>query len=101
MDQKLDVRALVKELGIAARAAARAMARADTAAKNRALSATAAEIRRRAKDIVAANASDVARAQAAKRDEAFVDRLTLNAKSVEQMAAGVDQVAALGDPVGA
>jgi glutamate-5-semialdehyde dehydrogenase len=101
MDQKLDVGALVRGLGVAARAAARAMARADTAAKNRALSATAAEIRRRSAEILAANATDVARAKAAKRDAAFVDRLTMSAKSVEQMAAGVDQVAALADPVGA
>jgi len=47
MDQKVDVAARVRELGVAARQAARFMARAETAQKNRALAAIAAEIRKR------------------------------------------------------
>jgi len=95
----MDVKAHVRKLGAQARAAARALARADTATKNRALAAMAAEIRARAPEILAANAADVARARE-KHDAAFVDRLTLTAKLVEQMAEGVEQVAKLADPVG-
>jgi glutamate-5-semialdehyde dehydrogenase len=91
----------MRELGRGARAAARELARADTAVKDRALAAMAAEIRSQAKDILSANAADAKQAKKAGRDAAFVDRLTMNAKSVEQMAQGVEQVAGLADPVGA
>ncbi len=100
MGADLDVKEYMQGLGRAARAAARLVARADTAAKNRALQAIAAEIRRQAPELIAENRRDVERAKAEGRDGAFVDRLTLSTKSVEQMAAGVEQVAALPDPVG-
>ncbi len=100
MDQKLDVKALVRELGLAAREAARALARADTATKNQALKAMAALIREQSKKILQANHADVAQADAEGCDAAFVDRLTLTASLVEQMAAGIEQVAGLPDPVG-
>jgi glutamate-5-semialdehyde dehydrogenase len=100
MEQKVDVAAAVRELGIAARAAARDMARAPTDAKNRALAAIAAQIRASEKTILKANAGDVEQARADGCDAAFVDRLTLNPKRVEQMAEGVEQVASLPDPVG-
>ena len=99
MDQKLDVAKYVQDLGIAARAAARELARAETAAKNRALQAMTAEIRKQAKLILAANEEDV-KGVAKGRDAAFVDRLRLTPKLVEQMAAGVEAVIALEDPVG-
>ncbi len=102
MDQKLDVGKYVQDLGVAARAAARELARADTAAKNGALEAMAAEIRKQAKAILAANEEDVKGAEGGKggRGAAFVDRLRLTPKLVEQMAAGVEEVVALEDPVG-
>jgi glutamate-5-semialdehyde dehydrogenase len=100
VDQKLDVKAYVRGLGQAARVAARVMARADTAAKNRALGAMAAGIRAAAPTLLAANRDDVAQAQKGGRDAAFVDRLTLTPTLIEQMAAGLEQVAALPDPVG-
>ncbi len=100
MDQKLDVKAYVRGLGQAARAAARVLARADTDAKNRALAAMAAGIRAAAPQLLAANRDDVAQAQKDGRDAAFVDRLTLTPALIEQMAAGLEQVAALPDPVG-
>jgi glutamate-5-semialdehyde dehydrogenase len=100
MDQKLDVKKAIRDLGIAARAAARLLARAETAAKNKALLATAASIRSRLNEILKSNAADVAEAKKATRDAAFVDRLTLTPELVEQMAEGVEQVAALADPVG-
>jgi glutamate-5-semialdehyde dehydrogenase len=100
MDQKVDVTALVRELGVNARAASRELARASTDVKNQALAAMAAEIRRGAQRILDANAGDVAQAKADGCDAAFIDRLTLTPKLVEQMALGVEQVAALADPVG-
>ncbi len=96
----MDIRAHVQQLGRQARAAARVLARADTAAKNRALAAMASEIRRNSRKLLEANAADVSRARSEGRDGAFVDRLTLTPKLVEQMAQGVEQVAALEDPVG-
>jgi glutamate-5-semialdehyde dehydrogenase len=88
------------EMGRHAREASRAMARADTATKNRALAAIAAAVRRERAAILAANAEDVAGARSAGKDAAFVDRLTLAEKSIEAMARGVEEVAALPDPVG-
>src|SRR2546421_3010332 len=100
MDQKLDVRQHIRELGRAARAAARALARADADEKNCALAAMAKEIRSSAKKILAANSADVAQAGKDGADAAFIDRLTLTPKLIEQMAQGVEQVAQLADPVG-
>ena len=100
MDQKLDVKEYVRGLGRAARAAARLLARADTGAKNQALAAMAREIRAAGDALLAANRDDVAQAKKDGRDAAFVDRLTLTPQLIEQMAAGLEQVAALPDPVG-
>ncbi len=100
MDQKLDVKAYLRGLGQAARAAARVLARAEPATKNRALAAMAAEIRARQGELLAANRADVEQAKKDGRDAAFVDRLTLTPKLVEQMAEGLEQVAKLPDPVG-
>ncbi len=95
-----DVAAYMQGVGEAARAAARHLARADTAAKNAALAAMAAAIRRDEAKLVAANAADVAAARAAGQDAAFVDRLTLTPKTIAAMAEGLEQIAALPDPVG-
>ncbi len=100
VDPRKDVRSYMQGLGSAAREAARALARADTATKNRALHAIAARLRAQSAQLLAENTLDVDKARAEGRDGAFVDRLTLSAKSVEQMAAGVEQVAALPDPIG-
>jgi glutamate-5-semialdehyde dehydrogenase len=100
VDRKLDVKAYVRGLGQAAREAARWLARADTAAKNRALVATAGAIRAGEARILEANRGDVAQAAKDGRDAAFLDRMTLAPKLVAQMAEGLEQVAALPDPVG-
>jgi glutamate-5-semialdehyde dehydrogenase len=84
----------------AARDAAPALAAASTETKNAALRAGAAALRRRAADLLAANAGDVATAKTAGESPAFVDRLTLTPARIEAMAAGLEQVAALPDPVG-
>jgi glutamate-5-semialdehyde dehydrogenase len=99
-DKSIDIAAYMHELGRAARGAARELARAGTDAKNRALHAMAAEIRGRRAELLEANRADVAQATTEGRDAAFVDRLTLTPASVEQMAAGLEDVAALEDPVG-
>ena len=96
-----DVTAYMRAVGVAARAAARELARADSATKDSALLAMAAAVRRDAKALLAANADDVASARAAGHDAAFVDRLTLTPKSIEAMAVGLEAIVALPDPVGA
>ena len=96
----LDVRAYMRDLGRAARSAARVLAKAESEAKNRALRAIAGELRARCAELLEANRDDVAQAARAGRDAAFIDRLTLSAKAVEQMAQGLEEVAALADPVG-
>jgi glutamate-5-semialdehyde dehydrogenase len=100
VDQKLDVRKAIRDLGVAARAAARLLARADTGAKNKALQATAASIRANVSSILKSNSTDVAEAHKSGRDAAFIDRLTLTPESIEHMAEGGEQVVARADPVG-
>ena len=100
MNAPTDIKLYMEDVGRRARAAARLVARADTATKNRALAAMAAAVRRDSAKLLAANAADVAAARASGKDDAFVDRLTLDEKSVEAMAQGLEQVAALPDPVG-
>src|SRR3954468_13743120 len=88
-------------MGRAARAAARELARADTETKNRALQAIANALRGQKEILLSANRQDPSHAKGAGREAAFIDRLTLSASSIEQMAEGVEQVGALPDPVGA
>jgi len=95
-----DVGAYMQGVGEAARAAARDVARADTRARNAALMAMASALRDDAAQLIAANAEDVAAASAAGQDPAFVDRLTLDADTIDGMAAGLEAIAALPDPVG-
>ncbi len=101
LDAVTDVPAYMRAVGEAARAAARDLARADTHARNTALRAMADAIRGAEGALLAANAQDVAAAQAEGRDAAFVDRLTLSAKGIAAMAEGLEHIAALPDPVGA
>mgnify|MGYP001269099791 FL=1 len=90
----------MQSVGRQAREASRQMARADSQAKNAALRAIAAAIRRECGTLVAANREDLAAAHAAGLEPALLDRLTLSAPGVAAMAEGVEQVAALPDPVG-
>ena len=98
--ENVELEVYMKTLGQAARAASAAVARADTGTKNRALTALAAAIRREQKALLTANAEDVAAARAAGLESALIDRLTLSEKSIAGMAEGVEQVAALADPIG-
>jgi len=96
---KLD--AAMREIGREARRAAHVLALAPAARKNRALAAMAMAIRRTRPVILAANAEDVVEAKSKGATAAFLDRLTLNAKRIEAMAAGLDVIRKLKDPVGA
>jgi glutamate-5-semialdehyde dehydrogenase len=96
----MDIEQYMQTVGKQAREASRAIARADTNAKNSALRAIAAAIRRESAALVAANQEDLAAARAAGLEAAMLDRLTLTEKGVSAMAEGVEQVAALADPVG-
>ena len=97
---ELDLNQYMDRVGRQARAASRAMARASTADKNRALLTIAAAIRRDADKLKAVNARDVERARANGQDAAFIDRLTLSDKAIKTMAEGLEQIAALADPIG-
>ena len=101
MDAKLDVVAYMRQMGQDARAAGRLIARAETAAKNAALLAIATAIRRDAAKIRSANAEDLEQAQRNGLEPALVDRLKLSDKSIAAMAQGLEEIAALADPVGA
>ncbi|MHB8759759.1 MAG: glutamate-5-semialdehyde dehydrogenase [Thiobacillus sp.] len=96
----LDFKRYMQTLGRQAREASRAIARADTEQKNRALLAMAKAIRRAAARLLAANAQDMEHARAAGYDAALLDRLQLTEKTVAGMAEGLEQIAALPDPVG-
>ncbi|MFA6313039.1 MAG: glutamate-5-semialdehyde dehydrogenase [Sterolibacterium sp.] len=100
MSDAMTIQEIMHQLGRNARGASRLLAKASTAAKNNALLAMAAQIRGRGTELLAANARDVAQAQADGLDAALIDRLTLTAKGIETMAQGLEQVAGLPDPVG-
>jgi glutamate-5-semialdehyde dehydrogenase len=95
-----DLSAQIRAIGAAARAAAALMERAGAEQKTRALRAAAAAIRSDAAAIIAANERDLAEATHASLSPALVDRLRLDAQRNEAMAAGLEEVAALPDPVG-
>jgi len=95
-----DIQRYMLEVGQRARAAARAMARAETAAKDTALMAMAAEIERQSEALIAANRKDIDAGKAQGLDSAMLDRLELNAARIKSMAEGLRQIAALADPVG-
>ena len=91
---------LLSKLGTTARRAAQTLATTPTATKAAALRAAAAAIRADGDAILAANARDVAAAEANGLSGAMLDRLRLDSARLEAMAAGVEAVAALPDPVG-
>jgi glutamate-5-semialdehyde dehydrogenase len=96
----MDIQTTMNNIGQAARKASRIMAKADTASKNRALALIAQAIRRDAALLSAANQQDLQAARAAGLAEAMLDRLTLSDKAITTMAEGLEQIAALPDPIG-
>jgi glutamate-5-semialdehyde dehydrogenase len=99
-ETRLDAETLVADLAGAGRRAQRVLARMSDEAKATALRAAAAALRRHGKAILAANAKDLAAGEARGLTGAMLDRLRLDQGRLEAMAAAVEAVAALPDPVG-
>jgi glutamate-5-semialdehyde dehydrogenase len=97
---RFDLTATMQELGARARGAAGILATTARAKKDAALRAGAAELRVRQSEILAANAKDMAAAQERGLRASLLDRLALDAVRIEAMAAGLETVAELEDPVG-
>ncbi|KRH79217.1 gamma-glutamyl phosphate reductase [Ferrovum sp. JA12] len=95
-----DLNTHITELGRHARAASRLVAKASTLAKNNALVFAAHHLRDNTEIVLQANLKDLDNAQRLGFDSAFIDRLTLSHKSIEHIAVGLEQIAALPDPVG-
>lgn len=91
---------LMLDIGRNAKAAARPLATASTAQKNRALEAMAAAILAAEADILAANAADLEKVRDSGLQSSFIDRLTLTKERIAAMAQGIREVAELKDPVG-
>jgi glutamate-5-semialdehyde dehydrogenase len=91
---------MMQDIGMRARAASRAMARASSEQKNQALLHIAKLVRQKASEIQKVNQIDVERAKATGQDTAFVDRLTMTPKTIESMALGLEQIVSLDDPIG-
>ena len=100
MNAREPLAAEMHALGVAARGAARALRETPADKKNAGLMAAAAAIRAHKTDILAANAQDMASAKDNKLSAALLDRLALDDKRVEAMAKGLEDIAALPDPVG-
>ena len=100
LERPLDAEALIADMGRRARAAAAVLARVPTAAKAQALIEAAKAIRASESSILAANAIDLERGEANGLAPAMIDRLKLDPKRLEGVAAGLEAVARLPDPVG-
>lgn len=96
----MDIKSYMTRIGQQARKAASEMARADTDTKNRALRYIAEAIRRDVAQLRAANQKDLDIAAENGLEPALLDRLTLSEKAIETMAAGLEQIASLSDPIG-
>jgi len=94
------LRQAVHDAARRARVAARALATLNTATKNRALHAAADSVLAHVHEILAANAADLDAARATGTPDAILDRLALNPRRVDGIAAGLRQVAGLPDPIG-
>ena len=95
-----DLAALMRGMGLSARGAARAMARAPTAARNAALMAIAQAVRTERTRLQTENTRDLDAGRAKGLDAAMQDRLRLSDEALETMALGLEQIAELPDPVG-
>src|SRR5712692_7930106 len=95
-----DLAATMAGIGRRARDAAAALALVPAEAKAAALRAAAAAVRSQANEILAANAEDLAAANAAGMRAALVDRLALDPTRLEAVACGLEDIALLPDPIG-
>ena len=95
-----EIATMMQGIGAAARAASRALAESGIDQRNAALANAAAAIRRRESDIIDANREDLTQAETKGLGGALLDRLMLDAARIEGMAAGLENVQALADPLG-
>ncbi|MCS6925978.1 MAG: aldehyde dehydrogenase family protein, partial [Candidatus Binatia bacterium] len=96
----MDLERMIVQMGQAARAAARALAKTPTPAKNQALLLAAQRLRAASGTLLAVNQLDVEAARQAGLSAAMLDRLTLTEGRIEAMARGLEIIAELPDPVG-
>jgi glutamate-5-semialdehyde dehydrogenase len=96
----MNIQQYMQNIGIEARKASRLMASASTNQKNVALNAIANAILREKNVLLAANQLDLDAARANGLEPAMLDRLTINEKSIQNMAEGLQQIASLADPIG-
>ncbi len=96
----MDIKKYMQDIGLAARAASRLMASADSNKKNLALQHIASALLRDKTTLLAANQLDLAAARANGLDDAMLDRLSISEKSIISMADGLVQIAKLDDPIG-
>jgi len=94
------IQKMMQDIGVRARAASRAMARASSKQKNQALLHIAKVVRQKSTEIQKINQVDVERAKINGQDVAFIDRLTMTPKTIETMALGLEQIVSLEDPIG-
>ena len=100
LESDAQVRAAMRAIGAEARLAARILANAPAEQKNHALACGARNLRQSSADILAANARDLDVGKAKGLTGAFLDRLALDDGRIEAIARGLEEVAALPDPVG-
>ncbi|MGB2001655.1 MAG: glutamate-5-semialdehyde dehydrogenase [Porticoccaceae bacterium] len=96
----MDITDYMQDLGMAARESSRVLARAGTAVKNNALLAIARRLNDGRHNLLAANAVDMENGRSNNLDAALLDRLELNDERIDGMIEGLNQVAALQDPIG-
>ena len=96
----MDIKQLVTDKALDAKAGARALMKASSEQKNAALLAMARGIRESAEALGKANALDITYAKEKGLTDAMIDRLTLTDARIEEMALGLEQIATLPDPVG-
>ena len=94
------IKQMMEDIGKRARSASRAMARASSEQKNRALLHIAKLVREQSARIQKVNQGDIDRAKSGGQDAAFIDRLTMTPKTIETMALGLEQIVSLEDPIG-
>jgi glutamate-5-semialdehyde dehydrogenase len=99
-ESEAEVRSAMRAIGAEARVAARKLANAPAEKKNQALGAAARALRARSAEILAANVRDLADAKVKSLGAALIDRLALNPDRIEAIARGLEEVAALPNPVG-
>lgn len=99
-EETMDIAAEMAALGVAARSASASLARSSAVQRDAALQAAATELRANSEAIIAANQKDMSAAEAGGKSQAMLDRLMLNAERVEAMAAGLESIRVLANPVG-